>query len=94
MTRKEVFAKIRELQLEDAVKTKYGKNYTLISNTDLEAMIAEKEQSTEKLVEESAMENPGNVDCSIVVAFVTLVSRLRANRILSQEDADAILSYI
>lgn len=94
MTRKEVFAKIRDLQLEDAVKTKYGKNYTLISSADLEEMIIEKEQSVEKPVEESAMENPNNTDCPIVVAFVSLVSRLRANRILSQEDADAILSYI
>lgn len=39
MDRKEVCAKIRELNLQDAVKQHYGDNYTRVSTDKLESLI-------------------------------------------------------
>lgn len=39
MTRKELYAKVKKLHIEDAIKLKYGKNYTLVSNNDLSNFI-------------------------------------------------------
>lgn len=41
MTRKEIYAQIKKLNLEEAVKTACGKNYTQVSNTELVGFIAE-----------------------------------------------------
>lgn len=39
MERKEIYAKIQELNLQDEVKKTYGKNYTQVGNSDLEKII-------------------------------------------------------
>ena len=40
MSRKEIFAKVKELNLQEEIEKKYGDNYTRVSNTKLEAIIA------------------------------------------------------
>lgn len=40
-TRKEVYAKIKELGLEEKAKEVYGKNYTLVTTENLSALISE-----------------------------------------------------
>lgn len=40
MNRKELYAKVKELNLQEWIKRKYGDNYTRVSNTELEAIIA------------------------------------------------------
>lgn len=40
MNRKELYAKVKELNLQEEVKKKYGDNYTRVGNTELEAIIA------------------------------------------------------
>lgn len=40
MSRKEIYAKVKELNLQEEIKKKYGDNYTRVSNTELEAIIA------------------------------------------------------
>lgn len=40
MNRKEIFAKVKELNLQEEIEKKYGDHYTRISNTKLEAIIA------------------------------------------------------
>ena len=40
MSRKEIYAKVKELNLQEEIKKKYGDNYTRVSNTGLEAIIA------------------------------------------------------
>lgn len=40
MSRKELYAKVKELNLQEEIKKKYGDNYTRVSNTELEAIIA------------------------------------------------------
>ena len=39
MERKEIYAKIQELNLQDEVKKTYGKNYTQVGNSNLEKII-------------------------------------------------------
>lgn len=40
MNRKELYAKVKELNLQKEIKKKYGDNYTRVGNTKLEAIIA------------------------------------------------------
>lgn len=40
MSRKELYAKVKELNLQGEIKKKYGDNYTRVDNTKLEAIIA------------------------------------------------------
>ena len=40
MSRKELYAKVKELNLQEEIKKKYGDNYTRVDNTKLEAIIA------------------------------------------------------
>lgn len=39
MERSEIYAKIKELNLQEEVKKTYGKNYTQVGNSDLEKII-------------------------------------------------------
>ena len=39
MERNEIYAKIKELNLQEEVKKVYGKNYTQVGNSDLEKII-------------------------------------------------------
>lgn len=39
MKRKELYAKIQQLGLQEEVKKTYGKNYTMVSNDNLERII-------------------------------------------------------
>ena len=40
MSRKELYAKVKELNLQEEIKKKYGDNYTRVGNTELEVIIA------------------------------------------------------
>ena len=40
MNRKEIYAKVKELNLQEEIKKKCGDNYTRVGNTKLEAIIA------------------------------------------------------
>lgn len=40
MSRKELYAKVKELNLQEEIKKRYGDNYTRVGNIELEATIA------------------------------------------------------
>lgn len=46
--RKELYAKVKELHIEDVIKTKYGKNYTQVSNESLLQEITKFENAVKK----------------------------------------------
>lgn len=48
MTRKELYAKVKENKLEEKIKSVYGKNYTQVSNEFLLKEITKFESSTKK----------------------------------------------
>lgn len=41
MNRKELYAKVKELNLQEKIKKVYGDNYTRVGNTELASIIAE-----------------------------------------------------
>ena len=47
MNRKELYAKVKELNLQEEIKKKYGDNYTRVGNTELEAIIAKHTAKTQ-----------------------------------------------
>lgn len=83
MNRKEIFAKVRELNLQEEIEKKYGDNYTRVSNTKLEAIIAKHtaKNSTTGGVEDS---------CSKGCKCDRLIEILRKKHIL----LDSEMSYI
>lgn len=83
MSRKEIFAKVKELNLQEEIEKKYGDNYTRVSNTKLEAIIAKHtaETSTTGGVEDS---------CGKSCKCDRLIEILRKKHIL----LDSEMSYI
>ena len=49
MSRKELYAKVKELNLQEEIKKKYGDNYTRVGNTELEAIIAKHTATTREV---------------------------------------------
>lgn len=83
MNRKEIFAKVRELNLQEEIEKKYGDNYTRVSNTKLEAIIANhtvKAPTTERV----------EGDCSKGCKCDKLIEILKKKHIL----LDSEVSYI
>ena len=83
MSRKELYAKVKELNLQEWIKREYGDNYTRVSNTKLEAIIAKHtaETSTTGGVEDS---------CGKGCKCDRLIEILRKKHIL----LDSEMSYI
>ena len=83
MSRKELYAKVKELNLQELIKRKCGDNYTRVSNTELEAIIAKHtaETSTTGGVEDS---------CGKGCKCDRLIEILRKKHIL----LDSEMSYI
>lgn len=59
MERSEIYAKIKELNLQNEVKDTYGKNYTQVGNSDLEKIIRNYDATH---VEHDSYENEEEVD--------------------------------
>ena len=78
------YAKIKQLGLQDACKTKYGKNFTQCSTSDLEALIADASPKVEPKVEAPAVEAApiiGNTDVIISNAGST---KLRVMKVIME----------
>lgn len=102
MNRKELYAKVNELKLQDAIKAKFGKNFTQVSNSELEAMIKANEKKEEKKVEakpepkkevapkkETTVAKP-KMSGTVESMFAKMVEILGKKRILLPSEVDAI----
>ena len=89
MTRKELYAKVKELHLEWDIKATFGKNYTLVSNADLEDIV----KQSMAIMNATAQPAAPQGSC-LSRAFVKLVSYLRGNRVISPENADDVLTSL
>ena len=56
MNRKELYAKIKELGIQDSIKEEFGKNYTMVGNADLACMIERAEAFAHELDDEEDIE--------------------------------------
>ena len=84
MERKEVYAVIKENNLQDVIKQYFGKNYTNISTDKLNTFIAQALPATTNDVEV--------VECPFVSGLSKLVEVLSNKRILLKSEVDYILN--
>lgn len=83
MNRKELYQKVKELNLQEEIKKKYGNNYTRVGNTELETIIAKytvKTPTTERV----------NVSCGKGCKGDKLIEVLKKKHIL----LDSEVAYI
>ena len=84
MNRKQLYNEITSLGLQEEVRNRYGKNYTLVSNADLQKVIDEVHMSLDKLYNDSFVINCGSI-CK-------LVDILAKKKILLKSEVEAIMN--
>lgn len=87
MSRKELYAKVKELGAADAIKTKFGDNYTRVSNADLEDFLRGFGKKTTKKEKKKATG-------SYKEAMVKLLSTLQAKRALTAKEAEEVAALL
>lgn len=105
--RAELYAKVKELGLQDKIKAKFGKNFTQCKGSDLEAMIAETSGNTvapknsakkvdSKPVEKTVEKSDSFKSCGdpIKDAITVLTSKIVDSGILTSDDGAAVLGLI
>lgn len=105
--RAELYAKVKELGLQDKIKAKFGKNFTQCKGSDLEAMIAEASgnavvpnnksmNSAKKADNKPVEESESFKSCGDPVkdAITVLTSKIVDSGILTPEDGAAVLGLI
>lgn len=105
--RAELYAKVKELGLQDKIKAKFGKNFTQCKGSDLEAMIAEASGNTvapknsakkvdNKPVEKTVEKSESFKSCGdpIKDAITVLTSKIVDSGILTSDDGAAVLGLI
>lgn len=84
MKRKQLYNEITSLGLQEEVRNRYGKNYTLVSNADLQKVIDEVHMDLDKLYKDSFVYNCGSI-CK-------LVDILAKKKILLKSEVEAIMN--
>lgn len=92
MTRKELYAKVKALGIAAAIKTKFGDNYTRVSNADLESFINSLAKKAEKKVAPKKTAKGG--EGSFKEAMIKLLSTLQAKRTITAKEAEEIVSLL
>lgn len=105
--RAELYAKVKEFNLQDKIKAKFGKNFTQCKGSDLEAMIAEasgnavvpdnKSMNSAKKADSKPVEKSESFkSCGDPVkdAITVLTSKIVDSGILTPEDGAAVLGLI
>ena len=93
MSRKELYAKIKELGAADAIKTKFGDNYTRVSNADLEDFLRGFGKKTTKK-EAAPKKEKKEATGSCKEAMVKLLSTLQAKRALTAKEAEEVAALL
>ena len=93
MSRKELYAKVKELGAADAIKTKFGDNYTRVSNADLEDFLRGFGKKTTKK-EAAPKKEKKEAAGSCKEAMVKLLSTLQAKRALTAKEAEEVAALL
>lgn len=88
MRRKELYAQIVKLNLQDKVKEKYGVNYTNCRNEELMEVIAAANNKAKKSVKDVKVEKT----CCADKKFDTLVHILKERHLLLASDVEKIMN--
>ena len=89
MTRKEIYAQIKKLNLEEVVKNACGKNYTQVSNIELECFIS-RAKSIEAVKKLKSQDTSSKKPLEKVV--VDLIKVLQKKHVLLDFEVQTILS--
>lgn len=93
MLRKELYAKVKELGAADAIKTKFGDNYTRVSNVNLEIFLAGFGKKP-VMKEATPKKNKKRATSSCKEAIVKLLSILQAKRALTAKEAEEVAALL
>jgi hypothetical protein len=88
MNRKEIYAKIKEYNLAEAIKKTFHENYTRIPSANLECFISDYVSSRD---EELKVINDNHKDAVEKSSLVKLVETLQKKHILLKSEVDYIL---
>lgn len=86
MTRKAMYSKVKSMGLAEEIKKVFGKNFTNVSNIDLECFI---NKATIKCSNSSKTVKKAAPDFKTVV--VRIVSTLQGNKLIDKKDAEFIM---
>jgi hypothetical protein len=90
MTRKEIYAKIKELNLSEEVKKQFGDNYTRVPSDKLEALINSKASKKKTLPIQEVMIKKTNAEA----ALFYLSSLLLSKKVITRAEADQLADYL
>jgi hypothetical protein len=101
MTRTELYQAIKQLGLQDVVKNTTGKNFTQVSNTELEAIVTKaKTKKAKKTCSKPSTKKCGTIkkDVSNPSTFseclIAVVSIFVAKKFLTEREANEILEFL
>ena len=94
MTRAEAYAAVKKANLQDAVKTKFGKNFTQVGTADLEAFLAgfQKKAPEEAPKSEKAVKVEAPQTCPLEGKFEALLDLLVENDVLEEYEVEELRS--
>jgi hypothetical protein len=90
MTRKEIYAKIKELNLSEEVKKQFGDNYTRVPSDKLEALINSKTSKEKTLPIQEVKIKRTNTEA----ALFYLSSLLLSKKVITRAEADQLADYL
>ena len=90
MTRKEIYAKIKEFNLSEEVKKQFGDNYTRVPSDKLEALINSKTSKKKT----TSIQETKNEATNVEAALFYLSSLLLSKRVITRTEADQIAGYL
>lgn len=93
MERKEAYAKIKELNLQEECKKKYGKNFTQCKTNELKHIIDSAKISCSKSVKKKECECGCGDKKDLKTAFKELLEILGSRHILSHAEVNMLLGY-
>lgn len=91
MTRKELYAKVKELGAADAINKKFGDNFTRVSNAALEDFL---KGFGKKPVETAPKKENKEVKGSCKEAVIKLLSTLQARRVITAKEAEEVAALV
>lgn len=94
MTRKEIYAKIKELNLSEEVKKKFGNNCTRVSSDKLEALINSKASKKKTLPIQEVKIKQFKTTTRTEEALFYLSSLLLSKKVITKAEADQLADYL
>lgn len=90
MDRQEAYAEVKRLGLGDAIKAKFGKNFTQCSTADLVAFVQSNKGASKPATPKTEKKEENHGECCCKALIKKLCDKLVENDALSEEDVEDI----